>query len=172
MKVGELPSPTKIAFVKTYKPGELTIDEFRKVADTRPADALILDVREKPVDSGSSARSRSLRASSRRVAEVPKDKEIVIHRIADTRPANALILDVREKPVDSMLLGALAIPYGELAARFAEVPKEKETVIHCNTGLLAKQAYDLLKAKGYDKVRWLDAVVVIGSGGVYEIAEK
>jgi len=122
LKVGELASPTKIAFVKIYKPGELTIEEFK--------------------------------------------------RIADTRPSNALILDVREKPVDSMLLGALAIPYGELEARIAEVPKEKEIIIHCNTGILAKTAYDVLKAKGYEKVRWLDAVVVIGAGGAYEVAEK
>lgn len=122
LKVGELLSPAKIAFVKTYKPGELTIEEFRKVVDTRPADTLILDV--------------------------------------------------RAKPVDNMLIGTLAIPSSELEARFAEVPKEKEIVIHCNTGILAKQAYDVLKAKGFDKVRWLDAVVVVGAGGAYEVAEK
>ena len=45
-------------------------------------------------------------------------------------------------------------------------------MIHCNTGILAKMAYDLLAAKGYDKVRWLNAVVVIGANGAYEVSEK
>ena len=45
-------------------------------------------------------------------------------------------------------------------------------MIHCNTGILAKLAYDLLVAKGYDKVGWLNAVVVIGANGAYEVAEK
>ena len=45
-------------------------------------------------------------------------------------------------------------------------------MIHCNTGILAKTACDQLVAKGYDKVRYLNAVVLIGADGVYEITEK
>jgi rhodanese-related sulfurtransferase len=93
-------------------------------------------------------------------------------KVVDTRPADTLILDVREQPVDGILVGALPIPESQLAARFAEVPKEKSILIHCNTGILAKNAYDLLASKGYDKVRWLNAVVVIGANGAYEVAEK
>src|SRR5512139_2089663 len=122
VKTGALAAPAKIEYVKKLKPGEITIDEFKKIADTRPADALILDV--------------------------------------------------REQPVDGILVGALPIAESQFAARFAEVPKEKNIVIHCNTGILAKKAYDLLAAKGYDKVRWLNAVIVIGPNGAYEVAEK
>ena len=74
--------------------------------------------------------------------------------------------------MDGILVGALPIPQSQFEARFAEVPKEKNIVIHCNTGILAKMAYDLLIAKGYDKVGWLNAVVVIGANGAYEISEK
>jgi rhodanese-related sulfurtransferase len=122
LKAGELPAPAKIEYVKKLKPGEITIDDFKK--------------------------------------------------IADTRPAGTLILDVREKPVDGTFLGALAIPQSELETRAAEVPREQEIVIHCNTGILAKQSYDLLAAKGVTKARWLDAVVVVGAGGTYEVTEK
>ena len=115
-------APTKIAYAKKLKPGELTIDEFKKIVDVRPADTLILDV--------------------------------------------------REQPVDGILVGALPIPQSQLEARFSEVPKEKRVAIYCNTGILAKLAYDLLVAKGYDKIGWLNAVVVIGANGAYEVAEK
>src|SRR5512139_1161496 len=115
LKTGALAAPAKIEYVKRLKPGEITIDEFKKIADTRPGDTLIVDV--------------------------------------------------REQPVDGILVGALPIAESQLAARFAEVPKEKTVVIHCNTGILAKNAYDLLASKGYQNVSWLNAVVVIGANG-------
>jgi len=122
LKTGPLAAPAKIEYVKKLKPGEMTIDEFKK--------------------------------------------------IADTRPEGALIVDVREQPVDGILVGALPIPQSQFEARFAEVPREKSIAIHCNTGILAKMAYDLLVAKGYDKVSWINAVVVIGANGAYEITEQ
>jgi rhodanese-related sulfurtransferase len=122
LKAGEPPAPARIAFVRKLKEGEIAIDAFKT--------------------------------------------------IADTRPAGALVLDVREPPVDGTFPGALAIPQSQLEARAAEVPRDREIVIHCNTGILARQAYDLLVAQGVSKARWLDAVVVIGANGTYEIAEK
>jgi rhodanese-related sulfurtransferase len=122
MATGAPAAPAKIEYVRKLKPGEISIEEFKKVADTRPE--------------------------------------------------GALILDVREQPVDGILVGALPIPESQMAARFSEVPKEKAVVIHCNTGILAKNAYDLLVAKGYPNARWLNAVIVIGPNGTYEISEK
>ena len=122
LKTGLLAAPAKIEYMKKLKPGEITIDEFKK--------------------------------------------------IVDTRPEGTLLVDVREQPVDGILIGALPIPPSQLEARFSEVPKEKNIVIYCNTGILAKVAYDLLIAKGYDKVRWLNAVIVIGANGAYEVSEK
>ena len=122
LKTGPLAAPAKIEYAKRLKPGEITIEEFKK--------------------------------------------------IADTRPEGTLIVDVRELPVEGVLVGSLPIPQSQFEARFAEVPKEKSVVIHCNSGILAKMAYDLLVAKGYDKVRYLNAVIVIGVNGAYEVTEK
>jgi rhodanese-related sulfurtransferase len=122
LATGPLAAPAKIEYVKKLKPGEIPIEEFKM--------------------------------------------------IADTRPEGTLLIDCREQPVDGVLVGALPIAESLFEARFAEVPKEKNVVIHCNTGILAKKAYDLLIAKGYDKVRYLNAVIVVGPNGTYEISEK
>ena len=122
LKTGPLAAPAKIEYAKRLKPGEVPIDEFKK--------------------------------------------------IVDTRPEGTLIVDVREQPVEGLLVGSLPIPQSQLETRFAEVPQEKSVVIHCNSGILAKMAYDLLVAKGYDKVRYLNAVIVIGANGAYEVTEK
>jgi len=122
LRSGPPAAPAKIEYVKKLKPGEIAIDDFKNVVDTRPE--------------------------------------------------GTLIVDVREQPVESVFVGALQLPQSQFEARFNEIPKEKSVVIHCNTGILAKVAYDTLIAKGYDKVRWLNAVVLIGSNGAYEITEK
>jgi rhodanese-related sulfurtransferase len=116
------PLATRLEYARRLKPGEISIEEFRK--------------------------------------------------IADARPKGTTILDVREQPVDGILPGALAIPESQLAARVGEVPADREVVVHCNTGILARRAYDLLAAKGHARARWLNAVIVIGANGSYDVTEK
>jgi len=111
---------SKIVYVKKLKPGEITIAEFKSIATNKPADKIILDVR----DSG--------------VATIP---------------------------------GAVNIPQSELAGRIAELPKDKELIIHCNTGILANMALKTLKDNGY-KVRYLDAVVQVSSDGSFMVSSK
>jgi rhodanese-related sulfurtransferase len=116
------PLAEKITYVKRLKPGEISIDDFKK--------------------------------------------------IAASKPKGTVVLDVRERPVDGTLPGALVIPESELAARVAEVPANGEVVIHCNTGILAKRAYEMLAAKGNSRTRYLNAVIVIGANGSYDVTEK
>ena len=111
---------SKIVYVKKLKPGTITIAEFKKVAADRPADMVILDVR----DSG--------------VATIP---------------------------------GAVNIPQAELADRLAELPKDKEVIIHCNTGIMANMALKTLKDNGY-KARYVDAVVQVSDDGSFEVSSK
>ncbi|HET8541556.1 MAG TPA: rhodanese-like domain-containing protein [Anaeromyxobacter sp.] len=101
--------------------------------------------------------------------EIPADE---LRKIAQARPAGTLLVDVREPPVDGVLPGALSIPESQLAGRLKEIPRNREVVIHCNTGILARRAYDLLAGKGYRKVRWANAVVMVGANGAYEVTEK
>jgi len=44
LKTGRL--APKIEYVKRLKPGEIAIEEFRKIADNRPEGTLIVDVRD------------------------------------------------------------------------------------------------------------------------------
>ena len=70
-----------------------------------------------------------------------------------------------------MLLGAVNIPAEQIESRLAELPKAREIITHCVTGLRAEMAYDTLKGKGY-KVRFLNAVIQIDKDGKYEITKK
>jgi len=63
------------------------------------------------------------------------------------------------------------IPAGEIASRLKELPKDREIITHCQTGLRAESAYDELKEAGY-KVRFLNALIQIDKDGKYEITKK
>jgi rhodanese-related sulfurtransferase len=112
---------SKIVYVKKLKPGQISIAEFTKIATDRPADKVILDVR----DAGQ----------------------------------------------EGHIAGDLDIPLEQLADRMAEIPKDKEVVIHCNTGIMAGMALKTLQDNGYN-ARYLDAVVQINPNGSFEITEK
>ncbi|MDZ7590449.1 MAG: hypothetical protein U5L05_07070 [Rubrivivax sp.] len=49
-----------------------------------------------------------------------------------------------------MIKGALLVPDEELAARMAEVPKDKRIVTHCLTGIRAEVAHHNLKEAVYN----------------------
>ena len=114
---------TKIEYVKRTPKGQISIEEFKKVADSAPAGVMILDVREKSVAEG------------------------------------------------GMIKGAINIPYADLMASLDKLSKDKEIIVHCNTGIQAADAQDELRQKGY-KVRFLDAVIQVAPDGSYEISEK
>ena len=111
---------SKIVYVKKLKPGEITIEEFKMVATSKPADKVILDVR----DSG--------------VATIPR---------------------------------AVNIPLSELTDRLAELPKDKEVIIHCNTGIMANMALKTLTDNDY-KARYVDAVVQVSDDGSFDVSSK
>jgi rhodanese-related sulfurtransferase len=109
------------------------------------------------------------------VKRIPKN-EVGIEEfkaIVDARPADKVILDVRNAytTVQGTIEGSVAIPLDELEARLAELPMDKEIVIHCNTGIMAGMAQKTLDGKGYTS-RILNAVVQVASDGTYEVSEK
>lgn len=91
--------------------------------------------------------------------------------VASDTPENMIILDVRDIGMEGHIVGDLDIPQAQLAERLAEVPKDKEIIIHCNTGILASMAYKTLNENGY-KARYVDAVVQIAAGGTLEVTPK
>lgn len=114
---------TAIVYVPKPRPGELSIEEFKSIAETLPPDKIILDVR---------------------------DEDEAMH---------------------GMLKGAKNIPAQEILDRLAEIPKDKEIITHCVTGVRAEMAYHTLKEAGL-KARFLNANIKIDKDGKYEISKE
>ncbi len=106
----------------------------------------------------------------------PRPGEIPVEEfktIAETLPPDKLILDVRDEDeaMHGMLKGAKNIPTQEIIGRLAEIPKDKEIIVHCATGVRAEMAYHTLKDAGY-KARFLNANIKIDKEGKYEITKE
>jgi len=114
---------TVISYVPKPRPGEISIEEFKMLAENGSPDKVILDVRD------------------------------------------------TDEAMNGMLKGAVNIPAGQIKDRLAELPKGKEIITHCTTGIRAEMAYDDLKEKGF-KTRFLNAVIQVDKDGKYEITKK
>lgn len=112
------------------------------------------------------------------ISYVPKPRpgEISIEEfkaIAEKGSPGIVILDVRDtdEAMNGMLAGAINIPAGDITKRLKDLPKDKEIITYCNTGLRAESAYEDLKGAGY-KVMFLNALIQIDKDGKYEITKK
>jgi len=92
-------------------------------------------------------------------------------QIATEKPADKVILDVRDRGAEGTIDGAINIPLAELNGKLGELSKDKEYLIHCNTGILAGMACKTLQDNGF-KARYLDAVVQVSADGSFDITEK
>jgi rhodanese-related sulfurtransferase len=74
-------------------------------------------------------------------------------RIAWADPS-LLVLDVRTPGEYAVghLPGAVNIPHSELAARIADIPRDRDIVVYCRTGARTRQALDLLKKAGFERL--------------------
>ena len=113
---------TAITYVSKPRPGEIAINDFKKIAASLPADTLIIDVRS------------------------------------------------HEEANFGMIKGAKVIPDTEIIDHMAEIPKDKQVVTYCNTGVQAEMAYHKLKEKGYN-VKFLNANVNFDDKGNYTIVK-
>jgi len=112
------------------------------------------------------------------ISYVPKPRpgEISIEEfkaIAEKESPGRVILDVRDtdEAMSGMLAGAINIPAGDITKRLKDLPKDKEIIVYCNTGLRAESAYEDMKQAGY-KARFLNALIQIDKNGKYEITKK
>lgn len=74
------------------------------------------------------------------------------------RPAAPMLLDVRtaEEFAGGHVPRAVNIPIQALPQRLAEVPKDREVIVYCESGKRSARALDLLKEAGYTRVREMD----------------
>jgi adenylyltransferase/sulfurtransferase len=72
------------------------------------------------------------------------------------------ILDVRE-PTEAAICripGATLIPLRELPVRLDEVPRDMDVVVHCKVGARSATAVEILRDRGYTRVRNLEGGIL------------
>lgn len=101
----------------------------------------------------------------------PQDITIADFKKALETPG-VVILDVRSdaERAGGSFKGALHIPFEQLATRYSEVPKDKQVIIHCATGIRSSIAFQTLRAKGLTNLKVLNANVKF-EGEKYIITE-
>ncbi len=78
------------------------------------------------------------------------------------RKSDFLLVDVRE-PAEAKICsipGAQLIPLNELAERYGELPKDRELIIHCRSGVRSARAAHFLKGRGYQDVHNLEGGIL------------
>jgi ribonuclease PH len=89
----------------------------------------------------------------------PVDREQLLDRV---RRGEVTVLDVRpvEEYVAGHIPGALSLPLDQLEGRLADLPRDREIVAYCRGPycVLAIEAVELLRARGFEAVRLEDGV--------------
>ncbi|RNB82400.1 rhodanese-like domain-containing protein [Brevibacillus fluminis] len=84
------------------------------------------------------------------------------------RLRNAVVIDVRE--VSEFRSGhiphAIHIPLGQLGGRIGEIPKQKEVLLYCKSGMRSKQAAKVLKKHGFAKIAHLQGGILAWNGSI------
>jgi adenylyltransferase/sulfurtransferase len=80
---------------------------------------------------------------------------------------NLFVLDVRNPNEFAIcrIPGTVLVPLPELPTRLAEVPKDREVIVHCKSGMRSAKAIEFLKSQGYTKLVNL-------TGGILAWADK
>ena len=122
------------------------------------------------IESGVPALKQVAYAPKPRPGSLPAEE---FRKLAGATPGNVLILDVRNQDEANagMIKGAMLVPDEELAARMAEIPKDKRIVTHCSTGVRAEMAYHKLKEAGYN-VAFLNGELQIARDGSFKLTPK
>lgn len=89
------------------------------------------------------------------VAPVTQDALVERQRQAD---AGLVVLDVRSPGefAAGHVPGAINIPHDRIGERFAEVPRDKDVVLYCQSGRRAGIAAQALAAQGYTRLFHLE----------------
>ena len=100
-------------------------------------------------------------------ATKPLPTEITPTEAAAMRDAGAVLLDVREQSewVAGHVAGATLIPLGELESRMGELPKDKDIVVMCRTGVRSAKGRDTLLKAGFARVTSMTGGITAWTSG-------
>ncbi len=93
-------------------------------------------------------------------------------KLLASKRTDLMIIDVRgaDEYKKATIKGAVNIPLDEMEKRLSEIPKDREVVLFCNTGVRAEMAYTLLKKRGFNNVKYLNGKIKFRDGN-YEFEE-
>jgi adenylyltransferase/sulfurtransferase len=80
--------------------------------------------------------------------------ELTPREAAERIAAGAFLLDVRE-PFEAeiaAIAGATLVPMRTVPARLAEIPRDRDVIVHCHHGMRSRSVADFLKAQGYTRI--------------------
>ena len=94
-----------------------------------------------------------------------------VHAVKDN--AGVFLIDVREPDeyAAGHIPGITLIPMGEVAARLAELPRDKEIIITCRTGNRSGQVADLLREQGFTNVHNMSGGIVAWEEAGYPVEQ-
>ncbi len=77
------------------------------------------------------------------------------------KTGSVFILDVRESyEYEISNINGINIPLGELESRLDEIPKEKEVIVHCKSGVRSRKAIEVLKKNDYTQLLNLEGGIL------------
>ena len=87
---------------------------------------------------------------------------------------NVMIVDVRnaEEAKAGRLKDSVVIPLNDIRERVAEFPKDKQIILHCNSGVIAEMAYNSLKDLGFTNVKYVNARFKFEKDGSYSLTRE
>lgn len=98
----------EVVYVPKPRPGEINVEEFRKLATSTPPDVVILDVRNQDEANAGMIKGAMLVPDEeilQRIAEIPKDKLIIAHCVTGVR-AEMAYHKLKEKGYNARFLNA------------------------------------------------------------------
>jgi adenylyltransferase/sulfurtransferase len=96
---------------------------------------------------------------------VTEDRETVtVEELKDRmdRQADFVLVDVREQSEYDIcrIQGARLIPLAQLSERVGEIPKDREVILHCRSGMRSARAAHFLRGRGYGNVHNLEGGIL------------
>lgn len=103
-----------------------------------------------PAEARNANRPADLRQHGR-VSDAPEVPEIDVDELARLHAEGVYVLDVREPDeyTSGHVPGAVPIPLGEVEARAAEVPTDRDVYVVCGSGGRSRRAAGILNATGH-----------------------
>jgi len=116
------------------------------------------------------------------VPETPQEKnlkngipQLTVKELKARRDAgeDIFLLDVREPyEVQIAQIGGKVIPQNDVPQRLAEIPRDREIVVHCRSGARSQRIAEFLKQSGYQNVVNLAGGILAWSGEIDPSVQK